>query len=265
MVLKGGIKMNVRKLLTLLTLSLLALATQAQGQAVHRSIEEFVNAQGTYCIDDGSGGCLLFVPPDPNFLGWDNDKNDSEPGIIYFAGIDYAGLANAYPSGKKPVIDGTVTERPLDDDRAEVTVLLHTKNANAWVIELDQSGDVSAQIANKPTLFGHRPADVLAGKGQALADTFLHVRFINTAPGAPLPDLIQLQFFPEEGQELQFLAFNAHSQGPLTAEFGVLEGTLGKCTVTQTGLLVTNGQGQALEDGFPVEDISLQVIGKGRN
>lgn len=237
---------------------LMASATIVQAITTQRPIQDFLATQGTFCFPDGSGGCLLFVPPDPNFLGWTNDL-DSD--VIRFAGVDYAGLADAYPTGKKPVIDGTVTERPLKDGRTEVTVLLHTKNANVWVIELDLTGDVLAQIASKSTLFGHRPADVLGGKGQALADTFLHVVFINTA-GAPLPDLIQLINFPAQGQELKFVAFGTHAKGPLTAEFGVPEGTPGRCTITQTGLFMTKGNGLALQDGFPVEDINLRVVGR---
>ncbi len=111
----------------------------AEGGAVQRPIQDFLSAQGTLCIDNGAGGCLLFVLPDPNFLGWNSELDDTP---VRFAGVDYAGLANAYAAGKEPQITGTVKERPLKDGRAEVTVLLHTKNANLWVIELDLTGDV---------------------------------------------------------------------------------------------------------------------------
>lgn len=33
-----------------------ATVVMAQGRAVQRPIEDFVDAQGTYCIDDGAGG-----------------------------------------------------------------------------------------------------------------------------------------------------------------------------------------------------------------
>jgi hypothetical protein len=225
------------------------------GKTMQRPIEDFLATQGTFCVDDGAGGCFLFVPPDPNFLGWTNDLDSA---VILFAGVDYAGLANAYAPAHAPAISGTVTERPLADGRAEVTVLLHTKNANAWVIELDLSGDVLAQIAGRPTLFGHRPADVLAGAPQALADSLLHVVFINSAPGASLPDLLQINGTPD----LKFLAFSARADGPLTAEFGVTEGTPGRCKITQTGLFMTQGQGLALQDAFPAENITLTVVGR---
>ena len=94
-------------------------------------------------------------------------------------------------------MSGTVIERPLKDGRAEVTVLLHSKNVNAWVINLDLGGDFLDQIKNKPTIFGHRPVDIRAGAKQALANPFLHVVFTIGYPGAPLPDLVQLFNFSE--------------------------------------------------------------------
>jgi hypothetical protein len=233
----------------------------AAGKVTHRPLSDFLSTQGTYCIDDGSNGCFLFVPPDPNFIGWSNDF-DKTP--VRFAGVDYAGVSNAYPGGSGPQFDGTVTERPLADGRAQVKVSLHTSNANIWVIELDLSGDVLAQIAGTaPTLFGHRPVDVLAGAGQALADSLLEVTFVNSAPGAPLPDLIQLANFPDTlpNVTLQTLKFVAHATGPLTAAFGVAEGTPGRCTIVQTGHIVHAGQGKALEDAYPAEMINLQIVG----
>ena len=101
-----------------------------------RPIEEFVAAQGTYCLDDGNGGCVLFVPPLQNFFGW------STLAIPRCAAVDYAGIANAYieatSGGTRSLgtrMDGTVTERPLADGRAEIDVLLHTTKALTWVID----------------------------------------------------------------------------------------------------------------------------------
>jgi hypothetical protein len=236
-------------------------ATLAAGKVTQRPLSDFLSTQGTYCIDLGGGACLLFVPPDPNFLGWTSDFDKSP---IRFAGVDYAGLADAYPASSGPQFAGSITERPLADGRAEVKVSLHTSNANVWVIELDLSGDVLAQIAGAaPTLFGHRPADVLAGASQALADSVLEVSFINDAPGAPLPDLLQLANFPDTLPlaKLETLHFVVHATGPLTADFGVAEGTPGRCTIAQTGLVSHAGRGRALEDAYPAEMIDLRVVG----
>ncbi len=158
-----------------------------------RPLEDFLKQQGQ---DPVNYGGILFVPPDPNFMGWTNDL-DSQ--VIYFAGVDYAGLLKdgVYKPGKEPQLSGTVIERPLKDGRAEVTVLLHSKNVNAWVINLDLGGDWLDQIKNKPTIFGHRPENIRAGAKQALANTFLHAVFIIGYPGARLPDLVQLFNFSE--------------------------------------------------------------------
>jgi hypothetical protein len=235
----------------------------AAGKVTHRPLSDFLSTQGTYCIDDDHGGCLLFVPPDPNFLGWTSDFDKSP---VLFAGVDYAGLANAYLATSGPQFAGSITERPLADGRAEVKVSLHTSNANIWIIELDLSpgADVLAQIAgNAPALFGHRPANVLAGAGQALAYTLLEVSFINDAPGAPLPDLVQLANFPDTlpHVQLQMLKLVANATGPLTADFGVAEGTPGRCTIVQTGLIAHSGRGRALEDAYPAEMITCRPVG----
>lgn len=229
---------------------------RTEGATQIRPISDFLATQGTFCFPDGMGGCLLFVPPAPNFLGW-NSALDQTP--VRFAGVDYAAVANNFFGNVFGTeVDGTIIERPLKDGRAEVRVLLDTKNANTWVIELDLEGDVLVQVANKPTLFGHRPHE---GGGLALGDSFLEVVFINTAPGATLPDLIQLFNFPEEGQEAKFVGFQTQADGPLTADFGVPEGTPGRCKITQTGLFMTQFKG-ATADGFPVERIDLHVVGK---
>lgn len=120
------------------------------------------------------------------------------------------------------------------------------------------------QIANKPTLFGHRPQD--AG-GHALGKSTFEVRFTNSAPGAPLPDLIQVFNFPDAGPAvLEFVGFTSQASGPLTAAFGVPEGTPGRCTIRQTGLVSTylkaSPKSRVGLDGFPAELIELRRISR---
>ena len=109
------------------------------------------------------------------------------------ASVDYAGLEDAYAEGEEPEFDGTVIERTLSDGRAEVTVLLHSRGVNAWVVEIDPERfddeddpcGFRCQFTTNPTVFGYRPGEVPEGMEPALADTFLRVVFINNAPGDP--------------------------------------------------------------------------------
>jgi hypothetical protein len=168
--------------------------------------------------------------------------------------VDYAGIENNFVGGAFGTqIDGTITERPLADGRSEVSVRLHTRNALVWVTACD--------FATGPLLFGHRVSDVLSGADAALGDSFLQVVFFNTAPGAPLPDLEQLIFAPEPGQEFRLISLRAQANGTLRPDFGVPDGTPGRATVSQTGLFMTQFKG-ATGDAFPAERINLQVVGK---
>jgi hypothetical protein len=174
--------------------------------------------------------------------------------------MDYAGLADAYLQSQGAAslgttMAGTVRERPLRDGRAEVKVNLHTKNALSWA---NDCCDFAAGVL----LFGSRATDVLAGSAPALGECFLDFVFINTAPGAPLPDLLQVAFLPEPGQELRTLSFRGTASGPLHAAFGVAEGTPGRLVITQTGIFFTSFQG-ATADGFPAERVDLHALAPG--
>lgn len=246
-----------------LVLAAAALAlSPAPAGAATRPISDFLSTQGTYCIDDGAGGCFIFVPPVANFVGW------TVTGGSQVATVDYAGLANGsfdcdgigFPGGTTSfgtTMDGTIVERPLRDGRAEVTVVLHSRNALAWVAD----GGVDGNFAG-PLLFGNRVCDVIAGAEPALVDSQLQVVFTIPARGAALPDLIKLFFAPDLGQELISLAFRAQGSGELRSAFGVADGTAGRLTIAQTGTLSRTRFGGATGDGFPAELINLRVVGR---
>ncbi|MCX6926741.1 MAG: hypothetical protein NT154_26585, partial [Verrucomicrobia bacterium] len=111
-----------------------------------RPIEDFLDAQGT-----------LDVPAELYSGGWTDPKTER------FAQVDFTGDANQWIEERSggamslgTETEGKVIERPLPDGRAEVTVLLHTKNALTWVMEpwaFDPYGDY--------LVFGHRAKDVL--------------------------------------------------------------------------------------------------------
>jgi hypothetical protein len=168
-------------------------------------------------LPDGTGGCVVFVPPVNNYVGWGDAKNGN------LASVDYAGLANRWIETNSggavsfgTTFSGIVLERPLPDGRADVTVTLRTDNALIFVTQND--------FATGPLVFGRRAPEVLAGALPVLAHSTFHIPFTNVAPGAPLPDLIQLFYVPLAGQAIENYTFHAEAHdGSASA------------TVTQTG------------------------------
>ena len=178
--------------------------------------------------------------------------------------MDYAGLANewlvsqGYPD-LGTTTAGSITERPLEDGRAEVSVVLHTKKASAWAFEIDPESPIPPDVAADPLSFGYRATDLEANPElpPALGESHFGVVFKNTAPGAPLPDLVAWIALGGElpGQELLSLSFRATAFGALRTPFGVADGTPGRMTISQTGLFHTEFHG-AVGDGFPAERLS---------
>src|SRR5687768_8770527 len=63
---------------------------QPSGHVMHRAIGEFISTQGTFCMDDGSGQCMIYAQPVQNHIAfYDAQKNKT---IM----VDYAGTTNAF-------------------------------------------------------------------------------------------------------------------------------------------------------------------------
>jgi hypothetical protein len=220
-IMKALLKTFPKILPSLLSTALLLLSAVAVAQTTQRPIDDFISTQGTYCVPDGGGGCVIFVPGIANFVGWGDSKSLGSDHLIV-ASVDYAGLANRSIEARSPgftlgtTFSGTVVERALPDGRAAVTVVLLTENALTFAAEDD--------FVTGKLLFGSRAVEVLAGAQPALGDSQFRIAFTNTAPGAPLPDLVQLLFAPAPGQELKNYSFSAEAHLGKTA-----------VTVVQTG------------------------------
>jgi hypothetical protein len=134
-------------------------------------------------------------------------------------------------------------------------VTLHTTNALTYV--LDFTGFVFGE-----TLFGATASEVAKGAQPSLGDSLLEVRYIvPRAPGEPMEDLVAVVFTTADWS---FVSFFANASGEFTAasEFG--EGTPGRASTQQTGLLgpaFDNGFRGALVDAFPAEWIDLHSTG----
>jgi hypothetical protein len=224
---------------------------RADAATVQRPLSDFLNAQGTESFPPLFGPIPVFFFSAPQA---------GDPG----AWIDYAGLATPFLASLGislgTSISGSVTERPLADGRAEVSVLLHTVNALAWVQELTSGAP----------LFGSLPDEIAADpvrNALAVGESFWQFVFDNTAPGAPLPDLVAAVVFGEPPPGFQGLTQSSRSRatGPLRPAFGVPQGTPGELVVSQTGLLATapktNPNSRVALDAFPAELVDLHVIG----
>jgi hypothetical protein len=211
--------------------------------ATQRPISDFLNAQGSI------GPLPGFQTP--FFVGW-----YALSGLNGF--VDYAGVTNSFLLSEGINLGtrftGSVTERPLPGGTAEVTVVLQTKNALA--AGFGPTGTI---------LFGFGTDEIQANPSVgplAVGDSVLQVVFQNTAPGAPLPDLVTIFSFPPS----KTVSFRGTATGPLRAASGVPEGTPGQMTISQTGLLATavraNPHSRVAFDAFPAELVNFQVVGR---
>lgn len=184
-----------------------------------RPISDFLETQGAYCVEDpDTGECLLFDPPVPDFLFFE-DVDDFK-----VASFDYAGVAakilgaqaRTKGLGMRTKMKGLVRERPRPDGAVDVQIVLKTEKALAWV----------AQDATLETmLFGARVAEILEGVEGAepvFGKSRLQVYLINFALGAPLPDLVQSIVEPATNQQMVFFVIAASARGKLRAAFNGL-------------------------------------------
>ena len=232
-------------------------------QTVHRPLSDFLGAQGTVSVFN----CC--APMVPDYIGWTRPFS-TPPEEQRLALVDYAGVGNGWLvangySSLGTTISGTITERPLADGRAEVTVNLHTRNALAYLLTYDLSGPINQNQIN-PLIFGFKPQDLLADptKQPALGQSHLHVVFKNPAPGASMPDIVNAFVLGNTvpGQELVSIYFNATATGELRADSGFPEGASGRLTIVQTGILFRGPFKGATADGFPAEIVEIRPLGQ---
>jgi hypothetical protein len=230
---------------TAFALGICAGSASAFAGTTQRPIGDFIQTQGTFCVDDGNGGCAIFVPPTPNFVGFTDTVHDL--GISF----DYAGLSDVPLAGALGTsFSGSVSERTVKDGSVIITVHLHTSNALVYVIPFDPNSSNGNQFGTNDLIFGTRVTDVQAGATPALGDCTMDLVFTNSAPGLPIPDFEQLLFAPEKGQAVLSVVFEGSASGQFAS------GGSGKVHVIERGLL-NNGFHGAVADGFPAEFINF--------
>jgi hypothetical protein len=227
------------------------------GRVTRYNILDWVLAQGSYCARPENRGGPVCGPDFPglSISGW------SDPANGFCGFVDYAGFATRYleqaggPS-LGTTYDGSITERLLNDGRAEVTITLRTENALAFVQPCEG-------FPASPILFGALPADILAGATPAVGSSFFSITYL-APPGYPFPEPVQL-FIAEPPYELVKIAFHGDATGPFQAASGFGEGTLGRLRIQQVGRVtpgLLNREGDYPGDFFPVENVTLRPIGR---
>ena len=181
----------------------------------------------------------------------------NEPGDPAYVYVDYFGRFNAeYVLNLGTTIDGMITERELRDGRALVRIVFHVSNALVIAHDSTLPGPVADNL-----LFGHVPVQIQAGEEPGLGDVLLKLEFINTAPGAPLPNLVEL-FDPPPGIEMKKFLLVTTAEGPLSELFGVPDGTPGMLQTTQRALFDVYGIIKYGDDNiYPAEHVNIWAVG----
>ena len=158
--------------------------------------------KGTDCVSetkrplsdflDAQGANSSFFPPVPDYVGWASGD------FVTFALVDYAGLANDWlGQSLHTQVNGQVRECTLPADaegnvKARVTVKLVTANALGFAQSIADLVDNGFDFANTDTNFGAKAVDVVAGAEAATGPAFLTTTFTVVAPGADLPDFLDV-------------------------------------------------------------------------
>ncbi|MGF6261894.1 hypothetical protein OKW49_002822 [Paraburkholderia youngii] len=219
------------------------------------------------------------LPPAANFADWFSrlaTLHNAPTPPIYLATVDYAGLANQFFNFGTTIDyqNSQAIVQPLTDGSGNVSVhvLLYTLNANTWVIQLtgvvngQLPSDFNTQLLTNPELFGVRPVTGASLSGACLGDSFLDLTY-TTTPNSLWVDLLALGLPSGPPPSFQRVGFRSQATGPLTkaysAQYGVPEGTLGRCTVSQTGLFSNspNSNSRVHLDNFPAEVVDLHPLG----
>lgn len=164
--------------LSTLVWSATAFAGPLGGKVKLRPLSDFLTTQGT---------TATFFPPVPDYGGWTNGE------FTTFALVDYAGLANEYLGGGIGTkVKGLVAERRLPDGRAQINVVLHTTRAVGFAQSIEDLAANGFDFDSTPTIFGSKVKDIEHGAPAAVGPATLNVSFMIAAPGAPLPNLIDV-------------------------------------------------------------------------
>jgi len=221
-------------------LTCMALAFTLNAQTTRRPISDLLAVQGH---------TSMYIPPVPDYLGWGQllCENGSMScvtppytGVCLgdLGSVDYAGVADKFIVSQRgqssgTEMDGFVLVRQLGDDRVEVTVSLHTKNALTFVVaptplikgtSCMSFSDVN--FATQPVILGARAYPVPPLAQRALGESLFNVVY-QAAAANPLVDLMDL--LNNHMPDVKVYSFLATASGPTPG------GGRGTVTIVQGG------------------------------
>ncbi len=201
-----------------------AASARDAGGANQSTTEQFLAAQGTYCVRDIPGDCDVIDTYGLGYLlGWCVLSCADNPGLSAdFAGVNRAWWdRNGLPSYAPYSYTGGVTESRLPDGRRRLVVNIHARNTfvmlstyvNGLAVLVGADGSEYPIISDQP-------------KTPALGDVSLAAELILPATYVGMPDITHFTFFPAEGMEIRRLSLTMSTSGPLRAAYdGLAAGT----------------------------------------
>lgn len=177
-----------------------------------RPLSDFLDAQGT--LNDPP----QFFSPVKDYTGWAGGDG------INFALIDYAGLANKYIQAQTghsigTQVHGMVLECALSSGKAQISVTLVTTKALGFAQPIKDLENNDFDFLNTPTIFGAKAQDVINGAAPATGSVNLSTTFVLPAPGANMPDLMDVIFNPAAYAPIK-ISFKSTTRGKCTNSKG---------------------------------------------
>jgi hypothetical protein len=214
--------------------------------------EQSISMQGT-AATLAKGGPVVqrpisdFLSTQVTGTAWYNGDNPLYRYLVDFAGVFPRNNGLDLP----PTIEGTITERPLSDGTAEVTVDIRSHNALTWI----------DKYATHEVVFGEHPLAVKAHATPTLGYVHLRWDFINSEPRAPIPD------FHAPNVPTKSVKMEANAFGPLKAAAGMgPDGTPGHGWTNQVGVfqkflydLPLEGQ-PGTDHGYTAQFVKLEAV-----
>lgn len=201
-----------------------AVSTRAAGGANQSTTEQFLAAQGTYCVRDIPGDCDVINEFGLGYiLGFcvlsclDNPSLTADFAGVNRAWWDRNGLAPYAPYS----YTGGVTESRLADGRRRLVVNIHARNTFV-MLSTQVNGFAVIVGADAPEY----PNRTLQPRTPTLGDVSLAAELILPATYVGMPDITHFTFFPAEGMEIRRLSLTISTSGPLRVAYdGLVAGT----------------------------------------